>query len=121
MKHGRKTGAPRSERVGELLIEFISRLLARTLNDSRLQGVTLTGVDVRADLKHAQVYFTVRDGVSGKEQALPGLRAATGFIRGRIAAELKLRFVPTLEFVHDSSPDQARRIEELLDAVGPER
>ena len=119
MRNRRNTGGSRSERVGDLLIEFVSRLLARALDDSRLAGVTLTGVDVRADLKHARIYFTVRDGTPPKDEALQGLRAATGFIRGRVADGLKLRFVPAIEFVYDEAPDRARRIDDLLKAVGP--
>ena len=114
MRNRQRTDNSRSQRVGELLIEFVSRLLARTLNDSRIREVTLTGVDVRPDLKHARIYFTVRDGESRKDDALEGLRGATGFIRGRMAADLKLRFVPAIEFVYDETPDRARRIDDLL-------
>ena len=114
-----QTGISRSRRVGDLLIEFVSRLLTRSLNDPRLASVTLTGTDVRPDLKHATLYFTVRDGDTSGDEALLGLRAATGFIRGRIAADLNLRFVPDLEFVHDEAPDRARRIEDLLSQVRP--
>ncbi len=95
-------------------MEFVSRLLARSLNDPRLASVTLTGANVRPDLKHATLYFTVRDGGVSRDEALLGMRAATGFVRSRIAAELKLRFVPDLEFVHDEAPDRARRIDDLL-------
>ncbi len=119
MRNRQNTGISRSQRVGDLLIEFVSRLLTRSLNDPRLGSVTLTGVDVRPDLKHASIYFTVRDGTSGKDDALQGLRAATGFIRGRIAADLELRFVPAIEFVYDEAPDRARRIDDLLGAIGP--
>ena len=120
MRNRKKTEGSRSQRVGELLIGFVSRLLARTLDDSRVQGVTLTGVDVRPDLKHARIFFTVRDGASSKDEALAGLRGAAGFIRGRIAAELNLRYVPALEFFYDEAPDRARRIDDLLKDVAPE-
>lgn len=119
MRNRQKTEGSRSQRVGDLLIEFVSRLLTHSLNDPRLRSVTLTAVDVRPDLKHASIYFTVRDGVSAKDDALPGLRAATGFIRGRIAADLKLRFVPAIEFVYDEAPDRGRRIDDLLSSVRP--
>ena len=119
MKNRQKTDNSRSQRVGDLLVEFLSRLLARTLEDSRLRGVTFTGADVRPDLKHARIYFTVREGLSGGDAALQGLAGATGFIRGRIASELKLRFVPALEFVYDEAPDRARRIDDILKAVEP--
>ena len=119
MKNRQRTDNARSQRVGDLLIEFVSRLLANTLDDSRIRAVTLTAVEVRPDLKHARIYFTVRDRESQKEEALLGLRGATGFIRGRIAGELKLRFVPAIEFLYDEASDRARRIEDLLEAVGP--
>ncbi len=116
-RNRQKTGIPRSQRVGDLLIEFVSRLLTRSLNDPRLASVTLTATDVRPDLKHATLYFTVRDGEGSRDEALLGLRAATGFIRSRIAVDLDLRFVPDLEFVHDDAPERARRIEDLLSQV----
>ena len=119
MRNRQKAQGSRSERVGDLLIEFVSRLLTRSLEDPRLRSVTLTGVDVRSDLKHARIYFTVRDGAASKDEALAGLRAAAGFIRGRIAADLKLRYVPAIEFVYDEAPDRARRIDDLLKAVPP--
>lgn len=100
-------------------MEFVSRLLARSLEDPRVRSVTLTGAEVRPDLKHVRIYFTVRDEAPRKDEALAGLRAAAGFIRGRIASDLELRFVPTIEFVRDESPDRARRVEDLLRQVRP--
>ncbi len=119
MRNRQKAEGSRSQRVGDVLMEFVSRLLARTLDDARIRGVTLTGVDVRPDLKHARIYFTVREGAATKDEALAGLRGAAGFIRGRIAADLKLRYVPALEFVYDEAPDRGRRIDDLLKAVAP--
>lgn len=120
MRKRQKTDKSRPHRVGDLLMEFVSGLLARKLNDSRVREVTLTGVDVRPDLKHARIYFTVRGGESQRDEALAGLRGAAGFIRGRMADGLKLRFVPAIEFVYDEAPDRARRIEDLLKTAGPE-
>ena len=119
MRKRQKAEGSRSQRVGDLLLEFVSRLLARTLDDARVRGVTLTGVEVRPDLKHARIYFTVRDGAGTRDEALAGLRGAAGFIRGRIAADLKLRYVPAIEFVYDEQPDRARRIDDLLKDVAP--
>ena len=119
MKNRRENDASRAQRVGDLLMEFVSRLLARSLEDPRVRSVTLTGAEVRPDLKHARIYFTVRDEAPRKDEALAGLRAAAGFIRGRIASDLELRFVPTIEFVRDESPDRARRVEDLLRQVRP--
>jgi len=107
----------RSERVGDLILEFVSHMLNREINDPRVGVVTLTGVKVSNDLKQARIYFSVLVEGQGKEEVISGLRSATGFIRSKIARELKLRFVPTIEFVYDETQANAQRIEELLRKV----
>ncbi len=107
----------RSERVGDLILEFISRVLNREINDPRVGVVTLTGIKISNDLKHAWVYFSILGDQERKDEVLSGLQSATGFIRSRIARELKLRFVPTLEFFYDEAQTNAQRIEELLRKV----
>ncbi len=107
----------RSERVGNLILEFVSQLLSREINDPRVGVVTLTGVKVSNDLKHARIYFSVLVDQQGKKEVLAGLASATGFIRSKVARELKLRFVPTLEFIYDNAQANAQRIEELLRKV----
>ncbi len=107
----------RSERVGNLILEFVSQLLSREINDPRVGVVTLTGVNVSSDLKHARIYFSVLVDQQGKKEVLSGLESATGFIRSKLARELKLRFAPTLEFLYDDTPANAQRIEELLRKV----
>jgi ribosome-binding factor A len=104
----------RSDRVADLLLELVSELLAREVNDPRIGGVTLTGAEVSGDLKHAKIYFNLLTGSEGKAEALAGLKSAAGFIRGRVARQLKLRLVPTIEFLYDDTEERARRIDELL-------
>ncbi len=107
----------RSERVGDLILEYVSQLLSRGINDPRVGVVTLTGVDVSNDLKHARIFFSLLVNQQEKDEVLSGLKSASGFIRSKIARELKLRFVPTLEFVYDDTQANAQRIEELLRKV----
>jgi ribosome-binding factor A len=107
----------RSERVGDLILEFVSQVLSRGINDPRVGVVTLTGVEVSNDLKHARIFFNLLVNLQEKDEVLSGLKSASGFIRSKIARELKLRFVPTLEFVYDDTQANAQRIEELLRKV----
>jgi ribosome-binding factor A len=107
----------RSDRVGDLLVEMISELLREQIQDPRVATVTLTGAKVSKDLRHARMYFTILGGQADKREVLAGLRSATGFIRSRVGRELKLRYVPTLEFFYDESEDEAARIDELLKQV----
>lgn len=107
----------RSDRVGDLLLEIISQLLTKEVSDPRIGPVTLTGAEVSKDLRHAKIYFNLLTRNEAKGEVLSGLKSATGFIRSRIAKELKLRFVPTIEFFYDDTQDQALRIEALLQQV----
>jgi len=107
----------RSERVGDLILEFVSQVLSRGINDPRVGVVTLTGVEVSNDLKHARIFFSLLVNQQERDEVLSGLKSASGFIRSKIARELKLRFVPALEFVYDDTQANAQRIEELLRKV----
>jgi ribosome-binding factor A len=104
----------RSDRVGDLLVELISELLRREIRDPRVRGVTVTSVKVSKDLKHARVYFNILGGGDDRDAVLSGLRSAAGFIRSRVGKDLKLKFVPVIEFSYDDTEDQAQRIDELL-------
>ena len=107
----------RSERVGDLLIEVISELLRKEIRDPRIGAVTLTRAQVSKDLKHARIYVNLLGAQEQKREALAGLRSATGFIRSKLGKQLKLRFIPAIEFVYDEAEDEARRIEDLLDRI----
>jgi ribosome-binding factor A len=110
----------RSDRVGDLLLEEISRLLTKEVNDPRIGAVTLTAAKVSKDLRHAQIYFSLLGASERRKEALAGLQSAAKFIRGRVAGKLNLRFVPMLEFVYDEAGDQVQRIDELLKRVKTE-
>ncbi len=111
----------RSDRVADLLLELVSQLLTKEVSDPRIGPVTLTGVEVSKDLRHARIYFSLLARNERRAEVLSGLRSATGFIRAKIAKELKLRFVPTIEFVYDETQDHAQRIEDLLRQVKIDR
>ena len=104
----------RSDRVGDLLLELVSELLVREINDPRIGAVTLSGAEVTDDLRQAKIYFNLLTGSETKDEVLAGLKSAAGFIRRRVAKDLKLRAVPTIEFVYDDTEERARRIDELL-------
>lgn len=108
----------RSERVGELLTEVIADVLREDIRDPRVTAVTITAAKVTKDLRQARIYFTILGGSSeNKDAVLVGLKSALGFIRARIGKQLKLRFVPAIEFFYDDSVDEAERIEKLLRQV----
>jgi ribosome-binding factor A len=114
-------GYKRTERVGDQIQLEIADILSRRMRDPRVGFVTITSVDVTADLKQAWVYVTVlQEGEQGNE-AIATLARATGFIRRELGRRLKLRYVPELTFVRDPSVDQVRRVMSLLDELHGEK
>ena len=107
----------RSEKVSRLLQETIAELIIRGIKDPRVSGVTITGVDVSPDLRHADVYYRVLGTAADAHRAQAGLEHAAGYIQGVVGRELRLRYTPELHFEFDPTPDRARRLEELLAAA----
>jgi ribosome-binding factor A len=78
-----------------------------------VEGVTITHVDMAADLKSARVYFaSLADGKT--ELHKQGLEAAAGFLRHALRLELDLKYIPTLSFLYDTSFDHYDRIDQTL-------
>jgi ribosome-binding factor A len=124
-------------RVDEAIREVIGDALAGELKDPRVGFVTVTDVRTSADLRHARVYVSVLGpssqswgppaggalAAAGSEPdvrraSLEGLRSGRGFLQARIAAELRLKRTPTLEFHYDDTTDRAMRVDALLDEIG---
>lgn len=104
----------RMESVGRELQEEIAEILRTEIDDPLIGFVTITGVDMSPDLKHARVYFSVLGTEQEKMDSVRGVRRAAKYIRALIAQRLELRYVPTLRFELDDTPERAQRIELLL-------
>jgi len=108
-------GYKRTDRVSDQIRMEIADILRRRLKDPRVGFITLTGVDLTADLRQAWVYVTVLADGDQADKAMATLVRAAGFIRGELGRRLKLRYVPELSFVRDTSVDAVRRVMDLLD------
>ncbi len=108
----------RSERVQEVILEEISNLIQKGLNDPRIGGlVTVTGVDVTPNLKYAKVFVSIMGSDKVKEDTLEGLESAKGYIRSHLGKKLHLRAVPELAFKHDETAEYATNIQKLLNEI----
>jgi len=114
-------GFKRTERVSDQIRMEIADILMRRVKDPRVGFVTITAVDVTADLKQAWVYVTVLQQGAQETETLDALSRAEGFIKGELGRRLKLRYVPDLKFVKDTSIDRVSRVLNLLDEVRPKQ
>lgn len=105
----------RSERVAEGIREEVATFLAEDAKDPRIVGlVTVTGVDVTRDLRHAKVFVSILGSDEEREATLEGLDSAAGHLRSRIGRALRLRVAPEITFRYDESIARAAKIEALL-------
>jgi len=113
----------RSDRVAAAIREEVASYLATGVKDRRIVGlVTVTGVDLTSDLRHARVYISVLAG-EGEDTSgtLDALNDVGRLIRGEIGRALHLRLAPELEFKRDDTVAKASRIESLLAQLHDER
>ena len=108
----------RGERVAEAIRVEIATFLGEGAKDPRLVGmITVTGVDVTRDLRHARVFVSVMGTEAERAATLDALEGMGGHLRSRLARVLSLRVAPSLSFKVDESVARAARIEELLAQV----
>jgi ribosome-binding factor A len=106
--------AKRSDRVGALLQSSLSEILLRDVKDPRIGMVTVTGVELSSDLKHARVFVSTVGDEAARRRSLEGLASARPFLQSQAGKRLGLRFTPELRFVLDPSFEAADRMERLL-------
>ena len=110
----------RSQRIQELLLEEISKLLQSELKDPRIGFATLTRVEVSDNLKHAKVFVSVMGSEQEKIDTLEALKSAKGFIRNSLGKNLYLRYLPELEFKKDDNAEHVEKITRILKDLNPE-
>jgi len=106
----------RTERIGELLRKELSSLLANEMSDPRLPlMVSITHVDVSADLRLARVFVSIMGSNEEKHFAVKLLRGAAGFLIWELRPRLSLRYIPELSFELDQSIEEGARLLNLMD------
>ena len=110
----------RAIRVGDQILKIIAGLLMEKIRDPRIKGVTLTGINLSNDLKHARVFFSVIGPEVEINDALNGLESAKGYIKKQMGLRSRLRYVPDIIFEYDSTLETGERIERLLQKINEE-
>ncbi len=110
--------APRARKLSKRISQIVAHALEHEVKDPRLAFVTITDTRVTGDLQEATVYYTVLgetiDAEPDLQAAAAALNSATGVLRSLVGAGTGVRRTPSLTFVADVVPDEARRMEELL-------
>ena len=108
----------RADRVAEGIREEVAIFLREGAKDPRLQAlITVTGVEVTRDLRHAKVFISMMGTESERAASVEALDSMAGHLRSRVGRALRLRVAPEILFRLDQSVAHAARIETLLAQV----
>lgn len=111
----------RLRQINHLIRQELSDLLAREVNDPRLKGIiSITEVEVSADLRQAKVFISIMGSEEERERAFAGLASASGFLRKTLGERLSLRYIPELRFQQDNSIERGSHLLQLMEKLAQE-
>jgi ribosome-binding factor A len=110
--------SPRILKVNSTLREVLAEEVER-LNDSRLEMVSIIGVETSPNLRHATVYIDVL-GSDDTSAALEALKRASHRLQSAIGRQVRMKYTPTLEFAVDPGVLGGERIDAILRSLKKE-
>jgi ribosome-binding factor A len=105
----------RTARVNEVVREVLADELER-LADPQLGLLTITGVEVTADLRQATVYYSALIPAEGEAEhgVAEALGAARPQLQAAIARQVRMKYTPQLVFREDPAIRTGERVDEIL-------
>jgi len=94
--------------------QIVATMIENQIKDPRLGMVTITDVRITGDLHDATVFYTVYGDDAERAASAVALESAKGVLRSEVGRQTGVRFTPTLTFMLDALPDNARHIDDLL-------
>ena len=113
-----------SNRIGRINEELQKELsnLIRNLKDPRVQDtmISVTRVEATPDLRWAKVYVSFLQEDRAND-ALKGLKSASGYLRRELGSALNLRYTPELQWEKDDSITYGAKMLELINSLEVEK
>ncbi len=111
---------PRALRVQDQLKKEISQIILEMLKDPQIGFVTITAVEVSADLKLAKIFYSVLGTPPEKQNTASALNRARGFIQAEINRRVRMKRVPQISFEFDRSVEYGDRIYKIIEQLHQE-
>ena len=110
----------RTVRIAERMRNELSEMLIKEIHDPRLQGVSITDIEIDRELSYATIYYSSIEGSARVEEIQAGLEHAQGFLRSELAQRIDLRVFPRLRFRYDPTFERAENIERIFAELNAE-
>ncbi len=107
----------RPQRLALQIQHEVSLMISRDMKDRRVGFVTVTGVQLSPDLRHAKIYISLMGSESEKKESLETLNRASGWVRHELGQRIRTKFLPDIVFLPDTSQDYGEHIDKLIDEI----
>jgi ribosome-binding factor A len=104
----------RAAKMADRIKVIVAKRLEKGIKDPRLGFVTITDVRVTGDLQHASIFYTVYGDEMERADSAAALKSATGMLRSEVGKNITARLTPSLEFIADALPENAKVLDDLL-------
>lgn len=103
-------------------IKRVLSMLVRDLKDPRIQNkmISFIRVELSGDLSYAKVYVSAMEGMEVAQEAVKGLKSASGFLKRELSNALHLRRCPELNFIADDSIEYSAHLNEIFSEMHQE-
>ena len=106
-------------KAAEAIREVVSMAILAELKDPRIEGVTVTYVEVAPDMRTAKVHVSIMGDETAQRLCLQGLRSSSGFLQQKISRRIDTRYTPRIRFELDLGVKKSIAIAKMLDDVLP--
>ena len=104
------------DRLNNLFVEQISKILRTEIKDERINFVTVTSASITNDLYYAKVYVTVLND-NERDNVIKLLNKASNFIERELSHRIQIRRMPNITFLYDESIEYANNIEHIIERI----
>ena len=106
-------------KAAQAIREVVSLAIITELKDPRIRNVTVTMVEVSADLRQAKINVSIMGDEKQQRLCLSGLQSSAGYLQQLVGNRIDTRYTPRLEFVLDKGQMNAMTVTRILEEVLP--
>jgi len=106
-------------KAAQAIREVVSMSILTDLKDPRISDVTVTFVEVSADMRQAKVHVSVMGDETKQNLCLRGLQNSAGYLQSKVGRRIDTRYTPKIEFKLDKGMQHAMMVTRILEEVLP--
>ena len=109
----------RIDKINHQIQRIVSQIIREQIDNPNLGMISVVSVDTTSDLRSCKIFFSVFP-ESNTEVAYKALLSMRSFIRKLLGVNLKIKFLPNIEFVPDDSIKYSVDIYEKIERLKSE-